>query len=69
MNMKEGNCARTTKKSFMEKNNKESCEINYENSEESCENRKEATNHETGNRAKGRKISEVVIIILVWIID
>ena len=53
----------------MEKNNKESCEINYENSEELCENRKEATNCETGNRAKGRKISEVEIIILVWIID
>ena len=67
--MKEGNRARTTKKSFMEKNNKELCEINYENSEELCENRKEATNCETGNRAKGRKISEVVIIILVWIID
>jgi hypothetical protein len=53
----------------MEKNNKELCEINYENSKESCENRKEAINRETGNRAKGRKISEVVIIILVWIID
>ena len=53
----------------MEKNNKELCEINYENSEELCENRKEANNHETGNCAKGRKISEVEIIILVWIID
>ena len=58
MDRKEGNCARTTKKSFMEKNN-----------EELCENRKEAINSETGNRAKGRKISEVVIIILVWIIE
>jgi hypothetical protein len=69
MNRKEGNRARTTKKSFMEKNNKESCEINYENSEELCENRKEAINRETGNCAKDRKISEVVIIVLVWIID
>ena len=55
MNMKERNCARTTKKSFMEKNNKELCEINYENSEESCENRKEATNRETGKSCKRQK--------------
>ncbi len=55
MNRKEGNRARTTKKSFMEKNNKQSCEINYENSEELCENRKEAIDHETGNRAKRQK--------------
>ncbi len=63
MNRKEGNRARTTKKSVMEKNKKELCEINCENSEESCENRKEAINHEAGNLAKGRKISEVEIII------
>ncbi len=64
---KEGNCARTTKKSVMEKNNKELCEINHENSEELCENSKEAINCETGNCTKGRNISEVEIIILVWI--
>ena len=34
----------------MEKNNKESCEINHENSEDSCENRKEAINCETGQK-------------------
>ncbi len=58
MNRKEGNCARTTKKSDMEENNKELFEINHESSEELCENRKEAIDCETGNHAKGRKISE-----------